>query len=298
MEVLESLDIVCWQGPLSAAIVAKAAAALESGRLLYAPRLQFELAESERKFLSPECLDGHSKNVSLRPGAPVLNGTRCRRSQHNELLGMLQRYCCLTSSMVGSLLPAYAPHLKLGFTSFRPAEVSGRATAWRSDDTRLHVDAFPARPAQGLQLLRVFSNVNPRMPRIWRIGEAFENVAVRFLPQIRSPLFGSSLALQLLRRVRGRRTEYDHFMLGIHDRMKADTEYQSQVPQTQVFFPSGATWVCFTDRVSHAAMSGQFALEQTFYLPVDAMNDPSRTPLRVLERLAGRALVPVARVQT
>jgi hypothetical protein len=90
--------------------------------------------------------------------------------------------------------------------------------------------------------------------------------------------------------VKGRRTEYDHIMLGIHDAMKADTEYQSQVPQTQLAFPPGVTWACFTDRVSHAAMSGQFALEQTFYLPVDAMNDPASTPLRVLERLAGRVL--------
>ncbi len=79
-------------------------------------------------------------------------------------------------------------------------------------------------------------------------------------------------------------------MLGIHDAMKADMEYQSKVPQTQLVFEPGATWVCFTDRVSHAAMSGQFALEQTFYVPVDAMNDPSSTPLRVLERLAGRVM--------
>jgi len=79
-------------------------------------------------------------------------------------------------------------------------------------------------------------------------------------------------------------------MLGIHDRMKADQGYQSQVAQTQLAIPPGATWACFTDLVSHAAMSGQFAFEQTFYLPVIAMKDPERSPLRVLERLAGRAL--------
>ena len=30
------------------------------------------------------------------------------------------------------------------FTFFRPAEVAGRLTTWRKDDTRLHIDAFPA----------------------------------------------------------------------------------------------------------------------------------------------------------
>jgi hypothetical protein len=43
--------------------------------------------------------------------------------------------------------------------------------------------------------------------------------------------------------------------------------------------------------VSHAAMAGQYQLEQTFLLPVDAMLDGERSPLRVLERLKERALV-------
>jgi hypothetical protein len=37
-------------------------------------------------------------------------------------------------------------------------------------------------------------------------------------------------------------------------------------------------------------MAGQFCFEQTFYLPVAAMQDASRSPLRVLERLTGRSL--------
>jgi hypothetical protein len=37
-------------------------------------------------------------------------------------------------------------------------------------------------------------------------------------------------------------------------------------------------------------MAGQYQLEQTFLLPVDAMLDESRSPLRILERLTGRRL--------
>ena len=53
---------------------------------------------------------------------------------------------------------------------------------------------------------------------------------------------------------------------------------------------AGTTWVAFTDQVSHAAMAGQYQLEQTFLLPVDAMMDENRSPLRVLERQFGRRL--------
>jgi len=56
----------------------------------------------------------------------------------------------------------------------------------------------------------------------------------------------------------------------------------------KVDFPAGSTWIAFTDQVSHAATAGQYQLEQTFLLPVDAMADPERSPLRVLERIMGR----------
>jgi hypothetical protein len=122
------------------------------------------------------------------------------------------------------------------------------------------------------------------------VGEQFEQIAARFLPGIRPPFPGSLWLLHRLRIVKGRRTEYDHFMLGIHDRMKADQAYQSQAVRAQLTIPPGATWACFTDSVPHAAMSGQFAFEQTFELPVSAMSHPERSPLRVMERLAGRTL--------
>ena len=80
-------------------------------------------------------------------------------------------------------------------------------------------------------------------------------------------------------------------MLQLHDRMKEDVSFQRDTPQTAVDFPAGTTWVAFTDQVSHAAMSGQYQLEQTFLLPVEAMMDENRSPLRVLERRFGRRLV-------
>jgi hypothetical protein len=73
--------------------------------------------------------------------------------------------------------------------------------------------------------------------------------------------------------------------------MKADDRYQSEVSQTKLAIPPGATWACFTDSVSHAAISGQFAFEQTFYLPVSAMQNPAASPLKVLERLSGQPLI-------
>jgi hypothetical protein len=73
--------------------------------------------------------------------------------------------------------------------------------------------------------------------------------------------------------------------------MKADPDYQKSSPQQTMPFPPGSVWICFSDQTSHAAMSGQFMLEQTFFLPVRAMAEPECAPLGILERLTGRALV-------
>ena len=85
-------------------------------------------------------------------------------------------------------------------------------------------------------------------------------------------------------------TPYDARMLQLHDRMKEDDAFQKTSEQDAVDFPAGSTWIAFTDEVGHAAMAGQYQLEQTFLLPIDAMQNADRSPLRILERLKGRRL--------
>jgi hypothetical protein len=62
-----------------------------------------------------------------------------------------------------------------------------------------------------------------------------------------------------------------------------------------VAFEPGAAWIVYTDSVVHAAIAGRFALEQTFYLPLEAMAAPGAAPAHVLERVTGRALLPLPR---
>jgi hypothetical protein len=42
--------------------------------------------------------------------------------------------------------------------------------------------------------------------------------------------------------------------------------------------------------VMHAALAGQYVLEQTFHLDIDAMGTPDRAPIKVLERMMKRKL--------
>jgi len=249
--------------------------------------LRFDVQPNEGTYFSPSI--AVAKNVSFDPASGRLGGV----AQADEALtAMLRRFSDAAAALVASVLPHYQGRLQRARASFRPAEIAGRQTTWRHDDTRLHVDSFPATPVQGRRILRVFTNVNPEgRPRSWRIGEPFESVASRFGSQLKIPLPFSASLLRLARITKSRRSAYDALMLQLHDCMKADTAYQASAAQQAVDFPAGSTWMVFTDAVSHAAMAGQYQLEQTFLLPVDAMQQPAQSPLRILERIKGRPLI-------
>lgn len=80
-------------------------------------------------------------------------------------------------------------------------------------------------------------------------------------------------------------------MLQLHDKMKADLAYQKDGLQQAIEFPPGSSWICFSDQTPHAAMGGQFMLEQTFLLPVEGMKSSQRSPLKILEALTQKTLI-------
>jgi hypothetical protein len=263
---------------------------LEAGNVLFFPRLRFAIEPDEQALFTPAILGG-AKNASYDPATDRLGGTSATGSGADTLRRFVRRFSEASAALVERLFPSYRGQVRRGRASFRPAEIAGRATSWRKDDTRLHVDSFPATPSGGRRILRVFTNVNPEgRVRSWRIGDDFDAVASRFADRLRVPPPGAGYALALLRITKTPRSPYDALMLQLHDRMKEDDEFQRTSPQTAVDFPAGSTWLAFTDQVSHAATAGQYQLEQTFLLPVAAMADEKRSPLRVLERLKGRPL--------
>jgi len=265
---------------------------VEAGRVLAFPNLAFALDDSERRFLDPRWADVKAKNVSVRWPSGELRGAVGAADDLQALRAMIVRFAERSEALALRLFPHYRGHLRRGNTSFRPTDVAGRVRSWRQDDTRLHVDAFPSNPMQGTRLLRVFSNVNPNgEPRRWRVGEPFEAHARRYFASIKPALPGSAWLMARTGITKRRRTEYDHLMLQLHDRAKADAEFQRTSPQARVDFAPGTTWVCYSDQVLHAAMGGQHMFEQTFQLDAPHLADPASAPLAILERLAGRPLL-------
>ena len=285
----EAFDLRDWRGPFDSATQTRARDALESGHVLYFPNLAFPLQAGEQEFLDARLTDGKAKNISLDHSSGRLQGTSATSERAVRLGAMIERFGAGATGLVNDLL-GY-PGVERARTSFRPVEVEDRPYSVIQDDRLLHIDAFPSRPMKnGRRILRFFSNVAPAGARRWEVGEPFENFAERFLPRLGAHPPGKSWLFEKLGVTRGRRSAYDELMLSLHDAAKRDAQYQKTAPHTQLEFPPGSSWLVYTDQVLHAALAGEFALEQTFHFDIAAMAAPERAPLRVLERLTGKSL--------
>ncbi|MBS0054554.1 Kdo hydroxylase family protein [Yersinia sp. Marseille-Q3913] len=267
--------------------------ALEQGKVLFLPHLTFELSEQEKQLLDPALVDVKRKNISFKPQEGVLTGVT-DETKVALIRQLLERYYQSCLSLVNQLLPEYTSVLHSPTNSLRlhPVTAWRDKTSWRKDDSRLHVDAFPSRPNYGERIIRIFSNINPHgEPRAWRVGEDFTQLASRYLPQLErySPI--SSWLQHKVGITKRRRSHYDHLMLQLHDKMKSDLDYQKNGLQQAIDFLPGSSWICFSDQTPHAAMGGQYMLEQTFLLPVAGMKNPQQSPLKILESLTKKTLI-------
>jgi len=286
--MLERLAIESWTGPYEAGLKARAVTALEQGAVLVFPNLVFTLAEAEKSFLDARVSDGKAKNISLDHTTGKMQASSLTGDRAIALAAMMERFGSQATRLVHELLPYR--NVERARTSFRPVQVKDRHYSKISDDRLLHIDAFPSRPMGGRRILRFFANVAPDSARRWHVGQPFEDFVRTFLPKVGPHAPGKSWLYEKLGVTRGRRSLYDELMLSLHDAGKLDSDFQQNSPHQKVEFPPGSCWLVFTDQVLHAALGGEFALEQTFHLDVSEMAVPDRAPIRVLERLSGKPL--------
>jgi hypothetical protein len=292
MKSLETIEVKTWKDSISQEIQNRTVKALEAGKILYFPSLSFALNPHEYPFLSSQHVDPKTKNISYDLQQDRIKGTLYTNLEAQQLKEMMKRYALYSRELLEKLLPYYIPNIIQAKTSFRPIEIASRKISYRKDDSLLHVDSFPSNPVKGQRILRVFTNINPHgKPRIWRTGEPFEDVVKKMAPRVSRPIPGLAHLFKILKITKDLRTPYDHYMLQIHNRMKGDAYYQKTVPQEEIHFPTGSSWIVYTDQVSHAAMAGQHVLEQTFHLPLLGLKDLSTSPLKVLERFLNKKLL-------
>jgi 3-deoxy-D-manno-oct-2-ulosonic acid (Kdo) hydroxylase len=270
---------------------------LESGRVLFFDNIPFDLPQDHQEFLlsQRQTDSAFHKNISYRPKQNAIRGLSSG-SDAARLREIMEHYSAETTRFVSDFLAPYAGKLQLDFASFRPLEEKGRNLPFKKRNDLLHVDSFPTRPTRGARILRVFTNINPTESRIWNIAEPFDLLAERYAGKADLNKFAakkSSSFARILNRVGlpvGEHSAYDRFMLHFHDYLKANEDFQANCDKQRLEFPPRSTWLVYTDGVPHAALSGRFALEHTYIVPVNALVAGEKAPISILETMCNQKL--------
>lgn len=264
---------------------------LERGKVLFFSHVPFAFPEGDRAFLLSQKQTGSRfhKNISYRPAKDLLKGVDDNSPDRERMVTIMRDFSHAVTHFVSQFLAPYAGRMKLDFASFRPLEEQGRDLPLHKRNDLLHVDAFPSRPTHGGRILRVFANINPSAGRVWNVGEPFHDFLPRLMQKkkIGPSAGGMGRALAHVASKIGLpvpdRSPYDEFMLYLHDWLKENDDFQRNSSKQELVFPPGSAWMVYTDGVPHAAMSGQYALEQTFIIPREALVTPQVAPCQVLE---------------
>lgn len=282
-------------------------AQLEAGGILYFPHTPVPIPPADLDVLLDQQQTGSRlhKNIAYKPNRDELTGVDAKSSPSavvEQVHDIMRRYSKSVEAFLAEFLAPYQRRWVLDYASYRPLEEQGRDLPVRRRNDLLHTDAFPTRPTRGWRILRFFHNIHPTRTRDWVTGDPFGRVVGNFTPRklpVPRPDGALTRAGKGLARATGlaalvpqwKRTPYDEFMMRLHNAMKEDGDFQGVCTKEYFQFAPGSSWMVYTETVPHAVLAGQYALEQTFLVDPAAMVTPESAPVRVLEKMAGAALV-------
>jgi hypothetical protein len=274
-------------------------AGLEEGRiLLFAPGSMPLPSEPDLDFLRRELGAVMSmKNISFHPEGGYLSGIRRDPVRKAKTTKILEAHSNVVRAFLGKKLPGYAASWRLGKVNFRPLQERGRTLSRHSSNERVHVDAFASGATHGGRTLRFFTNIHPEETRIWRSSGLFGDLHAEFAAKAgiagvrlhERPI--DRLLTGTLRTVASvfppaelaDTSPYDRAMRRMHDTLKDDDAFQNDPSRSvQLAFPPWHSWAVLTDLVSHAVISGQHALVNTFTVPLAACRRPELAPYHVI----------------
>jgi hypothetical protein len=291
----------------------KAALELESNHIVYFGRSPVSLPDAATlEYLRAELPSRLTlKNVSYYAEGARLSGLeaadaplrdRTRAVLHEHLEGV--------TDFLYRLLPHWRGALRRRKCSFRPIQERGRNLKPHASNELVHVDAGAYGATNGDRIFRFFVNVNDREDRVWASKGGLQEVLERHGAAAGLLDESGRLRMRIDKRLADRAfslavgglarlnplaraldsTPYDRTMRRLHNYMKdSDTFKRDTRGYEEIRFPPYSAWMVFTDGVSHASLSGQFALVTTLIVARSALQYPRFSPYALLAARNSRA---------
>ncbi len=282
---------------------------LERGSIVFFPESPVPLpSEEDLSFIRlelPKLI--RRKNISYHPEVGQIRGLD---SEDAELVARVNRILVTVSDSIADFLRKSAPRLTdnwtVGTCSFRPIEEKGRNLKPHSSNELVHIDAGAYGATNGNRILRFFINVNPLEDRVWitkgnfpelfaahgeRANLGYANAGPRYLSRgpldhLRTGLIKLlATGIPVLKVLDS--SPYDRVMRKFHNYMKDTPSFQQEEHGHEEFrFPPFSAWMVFTDMVSHASLSGQYAFVHTSIVPSENCRIPELAPINILRQAA------------
>lgn len=277
---------------------------LEAGNIVFFPAAPVPLPSPADQAFLREALPAalKLKNVSYHPEADAVRGLDDDPALAARTRRILADHGRAVDEFLHRVMPEFVKDWTLGTCSFRPLEEQGRNLKPHASNELVHIDAGAYGATRGNRILRFFVNLNPQEDRVWATKGAFPELFRRFgaaagirlrnperalrpgpLDHIRSGLIGAlaGSGLPLARMLDS--SPYDRTMRRFHNYMKDTAEFQADTrDHEEIRFPPFSAWMVLTDTVSHASVSGRFALVTTGIVPLANCRQPALAPINIL----------------
>ena len=278
--------------------------ALEAGQVVYFPKCPIDLPSTNDLEWLRTGLNAKlkAKNISYHPESDSVPRFEADDVTRDKVENLLRAHGKRVADFWRRTVPDYIPGCTFGTTSFRPAEEKGRNLKPRSSNELVHIDAGAYGATNGARILRFFVNVHTEHDRVWGTKGSFAELmqknpelwaaakgGKRKVPIRKGPfdhlysgtIRAASSIYPLFRVIDS--SPYDRSMRRIHNHMKEDASFkQDQTNYQEIRFPPYSAWMVFTDGISHAALTGQYAFISTALVPLENCRSQERTPFGIL----------------
>jgi hypothetical protein len=243
------------------------------------------------------------KNISFHPEVGRTTGLEADAGTRERLTRILKDLQAQVSAFLHEQIGHLTADWTIGTCSIRPVEERGRNLKPHASNELVHVDAGAYGATDGDRILRFFVNFNDHEDRVWATKGPIDRVLERYGQQaglldarghlrvrvtkstpdrMLSGVVSGLTHLNPLARVLDT-SPYDRAMRRLHNYMKDDATFkQDGRDYEQIRFPPYSAWMVFTDSVSHASISGQYAFVTTIIVRRRHMRHPEFSPFNVL----------------
>jgi hypothetical protein len=287
---------------------ASIAHALESNHIVFFPKCPIRLPDAATlDYLRTELPSRLKlKNISYHPEANRVTGLKADADTTARVTSILRDHLAEVSDFLHHHIGHLTTDWTIGTCSLRPIQERGRNLKPHASNELVHLDAGAYGATDGDRILRFFVNFNDHEDRVWGTKGPVQDIVKRFGREAGLIDPAGHLGVKLAKSARDKAfsgivrglsrlnplarvldsSPYDRAMRRLHNFMKDEAQFrEDQRSYEEIRFPPYSAWMVFTDSVSHASLSGQFALVSTFIVRREHMKYPEFAPFNVLSAL-------------